>query len=465
MTLASSSLTAPRASTAGHVRAIAVLGLPLVGGHLAQMAIGVTDTVMLGWYSVEALAAITLASTYFFVFFITGAGFAMAVMPMVASSLSEGDEVAIRRATRMGMWLSLAFGVAALPLMIWSEPLLRALGQGEDVVTLGAQYLRIAGFGILPALLVMTLKSYLAALERTQVVFWITVVAAGVNALANYALIFGNWGAPELGLRGAAIASVMTQMASLIGVALYIVWIVPQHQLFQRFWRSDTQMLGRVFRLGWPIGLTVLAETGLFSASAIMMGWLGTVPLAAHGIAVQLASLTFMVHLGLSNAATIRAGNAFGRKDAPHMARGAWVVMVLSLVFSGLTILAFLLFPEPLISLFLQDDEPARAQIMAIGVGLLAMAALFQLVDGAQVIALGTLRGVQDTRVPMVMAAVSYWVVGVPCSYLLGFVFGLDGIGVWAGLVTGLGAAAVLLNWRFWRHTMPVFRVQTDQQK
>jgi len=444
----------------GHARAIAVLGVPLIGGHLAQMAIGVTDTVMVGWYSVEALAAVTLAQNFFFVFFIFGSGFAMAVMPMVASYLSEGNEVAIRRATRMALWLSIAFGFAVLPVMIWSEPILRALGQGEDVAILGGQYLRIAGWGILPALLVMTLKSYLAALERTQVVFWITIAAAVINAAVNYAFIFGNWGAPELGIEGAAIASLATQIASLVGVVVYVLLVVPQHQLFVRFWRRDGQMLGQVFRLGWPIGLTVLAEVGLFSASALMMGWLGTVPLAAHGIAVQLASLTFMVHLGLSNVATIRAGNALGRRDAPHMARGAGVVMVMSLVFSAFTVLVFLLFPQPLIDLFMQEDEPARREILAIGVGLLAMAALFQLVDGAQAIALGTLRGVQDTRVPMVMAAVSYWGIGVPCSYVLGFVLGWEGIGVWAGLVIGLGAAAVLLNWRYWGIILGRLRAQ-----
>ena len=189
---------------------------------------------------------------------------------------------------------------------------------------------------------------------------------------------------------------------------------------------------------------------GLFAASALLMGWLGTVPLAAHGIAVQLASITFMVHLGLSNVATIRAGNAYGRRDVDHMARGGVTVSVMSLVFAIATIVAFVVFPEPLLSLFMQEDEPQRAEILSIGVGLLVVAALFQLVDGLQVISLGLLRGVQDTKAPMIMAAVSYWIVGIPCSYVLGFVLGFEGIGVWLGLVVGLGTAAVLLSWRFW---------------
>jgi MATE family multidrug resistance protein len=434
----------------GHARAILVLGLPLIGGHLGQVAIGVTDTVMLGWYSVEALAAVTLASTYFFVLLIFGSGFAWAIMPMVAAFAAERDEVGIRRATRMGIWLSIGFGLLALPLMIWSEPLLRLMGQGEAVADAAADYLRVAGWGILPALLVMVLKSYLAALERTQVVLWITVLAALANVLANYAFIFGNWGAPELGLVGAAVASVTTQAVSLLGVLIYILLVVPQHSLFVRLWKADGQMLVRVFRLGWPIGLTALSEVGLFAATALMMGWLGTVPLAAHGIAVQLSSITFMVHLGLSNAATIRAGNALGRRDIAHMARGARVVMLLSALFALVTIFFFVGTPEPLILLFMQEGEPARAEILAIGVGLMAMAALFQLVDGLQAVALGLLRGIQDTAVPMWMAAFSYWVVGMPCSYVLGFVLGWEGIGVWSGLVIGLGTASVLLNLRFW---------------
>ena len=433
-----------------HAKAVATLGLPLVGGHLAQIAIGVTDTVMLGWYGVDALAAVTLAASYFFVLFLMGAGFAFAVMPMVATFDAEKDEVSIRRVTRMGLWLSIAYSVAIMPIMIWSESLFLFLGQEPTVAADAQQYLRIAGFGMFPWLVAMVFKSYLAALERTQVVFWIAVLATVCNGLINYALIFGNWGAPEMGIQGAAIASVFTQLIGMLGVVVYAILVLPQHQLFVRFWRADWEMLMRVFRLGVPIGFTGLSETGLFTATAVMMGWLGTVPLAAHGIALQCAGITFMLHLGISNVATIRAGNAFGRGDREHLAKGAYVVFAMSLVAALLTIIGFLLWPEPLVLAFMQPSEPARDQILIIGVGLLAMAALFQLVDGAQVIALGLLRGVQDTKVPMYMAAFSYWGIGMPCSYIFGFVLGYEGIGVWMGLVVGLASAAILLSVRFW---------------
>ncbi|WP_188127748.1 MATE family efflux transporter [Ruegeria intermedia] len=445
-----------------HIWAIAVLGLPLIGGHLAQFAIGLTDTIMLGRYDVEALAAVTLAGSFYFVLFLFGGGFGLAVMPMVATSAAEEDETSIRRSTRMGLWLSLLYGMLVMPLLWWSYPILIATDQDPQVAQTASEYLRVAGWGLFPALVVMVLKSYLAALERTQIVLWITVAAAVVNGLTNYALIFGHWGAPELGVMGAAIASVVTQTVSLVAVIFYAVKVLPEHSLFQRFWRPDWEMFFSVLKLGVPIGLTLLAEVSLFATSAFMMGWIGQVPLAAHGIALNLASATFMVHLGLSNAATIRAGNALGRKDRAHLEKGAIAVTGMSLVVSVVTIILFLTCAEPLISVFVESDDPQRPQILAIGAGLLAMAALFQLVDGAQVIALGLLRGLQDAKVPMVMAGLSYWVVGIPASYYFGFIRGMDGIGVWLGLVLGLASAAVLLMTRFWTRSVKAVGVPAE---
>ncbi|MDA5556130.1 MATE family efflux transporter [Shimia sp. MMG029] len=450
--------------TREHVRALLRLGVPLIGGHVAQFAIGLTDTIMLGRYSVDALAAVVLGSTFFFVLFILGSGFAIAVMPLVAEADAEGDETALRRVTRMGLWLSLIFGVVVQPLFLLSGEVLQAvLLQEADVSELAQAYLRIAGFGLVPALLVMVLKSYLAALEHTRVVFWVTVAAVPVNALVNYGLIFGNFGLPEMGVRGAAIASIMVQFVSLFGVVIYALRALPQHALFARIWRPDWDVFAQVFKLGLPIGLTNLAEVGLFAASATMMGWLGKIPLAAHGIALQLASLAFMVHLGLSNAATVRVGNAMGRKDADHMARGAIVAIVMSFGMACITVILFLLFPEYLLGLFIDADETERDAILAIGVSLLYVAALFQVVDGAQVMALGLLRGVQDTRGPMVIAAISYWLLGVSCAYVLGFKLELGGVGIWLGLVLGLTAAAIMLMYRFWRTDLSRLREKFAQ--
>lgn len=427
-----------------------VLGLPLIGSHMAQMTISVADTMMMGWYGVPELAALVLASSLFFVIFITGAGFAFAVMPMVARAAGAGDDRQVRRVTRMGFWTSAIYTALMVPLFVWSGPLLRAMGQEPAISLLAQEYLRILVIGLLPSLLTMVMKSYLAATGRTQIVFVITVTGTMLNILLNYMFIFGNFGAPELGIRGAALASVAVQGLTFPAMAAYAGWKVPQHRLLQRLWRPDAEVFMQVFRLGWPIGVTSLAEVGLFAASAVMMGWIGTYQLAAHGIALQWASVAFMVHVGLANVATIRAGNAMGRLDDAGMRRGGLVVTAISMLFAVLIVAVFLAVPEPLIAAFLDSGEPARDRIIGIGVTLLAMAALFQLADAAQVLALGLLRGVHDARVPMIFASVSYWLVGLPAGYWLAFVLGLGAAGVWLGFVTGLTVAAVLMSHRFW---------------
>ena len=411
-----------------------MLGGPLIASQVAQFLIHMTDTIMLGWYDVTALAAVTLGSTMYFVTFIVGAGFAFAVTPMVAAAAEADDEAQVRRVTRMGLWLSIAYGLLfTLPFM-WSEQILLAIGQDAVVAAMAHDYLVIAAWQMVPALMAMTLKSYLAALEYTAIILWATLGTALMNVVVNYALIFGNFGAPEMGIQG--------------------LRKLPQYKLLQNVWKPDGEILRRVFQLGWPIGLTSLAEGGLFTASAIMMGWIGPIELAAHGIAIQLASLTFMVHLGFSQAATIRAGRALGRGDEINLRRGAKMAIGMSTVFAVATMAVFLLIPEPLIAVFIDPSEPEKAALLRIGISLLAMAGLFQVVDAVQVLALGLLRGVQDTAVPMVIATISYWVVGLPVSYLLAFTLGMGGVGIWLGLVVGLSVAAVLMMWRFWRRSV-----------
>ncbi|ABV92500.1 MATE efflux family protein [Dinoroseobacter shibae DFL 12 = DSM 16493] len=435
----------------GHARAILKLGLPLIGSHMAQIAISATDTVMLGWYSAEALAAVVLgSSSIFFALLIVGSGFAWAVMPMVAKAASEGDEVQIRRVTRMGFWLVLIFAAVVTPPMLWSAPWLVALGQDPGTAQLTQEYLRIAGLALGPGLLVMVLKGYLSALERTQVVLWVTIGAAVLNAGLNYVLIFGRLGMPELGIRGAALASLSLHLVSLVALVIYARRKLPEHDLFRRLWVPDWSAFRAVYRLGWPISVTSFAESGMFAASAMMMGAIGTLHLAAHGIALQMVAITFMVHVGLSQAATVRAGRALGLGDAAALKRGGAVAIALSAGFSLCTVVVFVTMPEVLIGAFLSPDEPARAEILGIGIALLFMAALFQFADGAQIMALGLLRGVQDTRVPMVIAALAYWGVGLPVGFVLGFYTPLAGVGIWAGLVVGLALAAMLLMWRFW---------------
>ncbi|WP_247091647.1 MATE family efflux transporter [Aliiroseovarius sp. S1123] len=433
-----------------HMRAVLVLGTPLVASQLAQFSVQITDTIMLGWYGVEELAAVTLAGTFFFIFLIMGAGPGFALMPMVAEAEEAGDEVRVRRLTRMALWISVGFALVVLPLMWMSGPILQAMGQDEALSLIAQDYLRIAGFGMIPSLIVMSLRSYLSALEHARIVLWATVIAAVMNGVINYALIFGNWGAPELGVRGAAIASVTIQIAAGIVLWVYAARLNPEQALFQRLWKPDWEALIDLLKLGIPIGMTTLAEVGMFSASTIVVGLIGTLELAAHGIALQITALFFMVHLGLSMTATVRAGRALGRKDELGLRRGALAVTLASVLFGGLTVILFLVFPAPLIQLFLDPAEVLRTEIVVLGTSLLVVAALFQFADGAQAIAMGLLRGVQDTRVPMIIASLSYWLVGMGSSYVLGITLGFGAVGVWWGLLLGLLCAGAFMSWRFW---------------
>ena len=300
---------------------------------MAQFAIQMTDTIMLGWYDVAALAAATIATTLFFVVFIVGSGFAFAVTPLVAAAAEAGDETQVRRVTRMGIWLSVIYGfVFTLP-FLWAEPILIAMGQEPEIASLAQDYLQIVAWQMVPALLVMTLKSYLAALEHTVVILWATIGTALLNVRGELCVDLSAIGARlRLGIEGAAVASLLVTLGNVIMLVGYGLYKLPQYELLKNVWRSDWEIFKRVFMLGWPIGLTSLAEGGLFAASAIMMGWIGAIELAAHGIAIQLASLTFMVHIGFSQAATVRAGRALGRRDEENLRRGAKVAIALSAV-------------------------------------------------------------------------------------------------------------------------------------
>lgn len=438
-----------------HVKALLTLGLPLVGSQLAQFLIGLTDTVMIGWYGVPDLAALVVASSIMIAVILVGAGFAFAVLPMVAAAAAAGDEVQVRRVTRMGLWASVIFSLLAIPVLVLWRSLFTVLGQGPEVAELARAYLGIVAFGLMPALIIMVLRSYLSALERTGMVLWVTLLSVVLNAALNWVLIFGHLGAPEMGVRGAALASAGSNLVAAVVLAVYAARCVPEHRIFTRLWRPDWPVLGQVFRLGWPIGLTMLAEVGLFSATSVMMGWIGTVPLAAHGIVLQFSVAAFMVHLGMSQAATIRAGRAYGAGDPAHLRRGAIVSMGLSLAVSSVSIVVMLIYARPLIGLFLEPHDPLRPAILGVGVTLVWLAALYQLADGAQVLGLALLRGVQDTRVPMIFAALSYWGVGAPVAYFLGFPAGLGAAGIWLGLVVGLSTVAVMLMHRFWFRTLP----------
>ncbi len=443
----------PQLSWPLHVRATLSLGLPLVGAQIAQISITTTDVVMLGWYGTSELAASVLATQVFFFVYIFGAGFTHAVMPLAAQAEGRGDAQQVRRSVRMGFWVVMLYALLVMPVLWRIEPLLVALGQEPALAVKARHYMEIAQWGLFPALAVLVLRAFFSALSRAQVVLWSALAGTLANGVLNYAFIFGRFGAPEMGIRGAALASVAS---SFLMLAILVVWALVRpefraYQLFVRFWRAEWHAFREIVRLGLPIGFTIIAEVGLFAAASLMMGWLGTLPLAAHGIALQLGSIAFMVPLGLASAATVRIGQHSGRGDLPGLARAAHAALLVAGLFALASALLFWAIPETLVGLFIDETKPDAAEILAIAVPLVAIAAAFQFVDAMQAIGAGLLRGLKDTRVPMLMAVVSYWGIGLPTAYVFGIVLGFGGPGIWWGLALGLGVAAVLLNWRFFR--------------
>ncbi|MFA5665281.1 MATE family efflux transporter [Castellaniella sp.] len=436
------------------ILATITLGLPLISAQLAQMAINMTNTLVLGRLGPDELAASVLGWQLFFVVWILGTGFGFAVMPLVAGAASSQDARGIARFVHMGLWVSLAYTV----LMAWplsnAEPIFLALGQEASISQLAAEYVRVLQWSMFPQLAIIVLRSFLGGVQRPTIVVIALAGGAVVNLVLNVTLVFGVAGlVPALGMRGAAWATVLATTC----VALFLFWFaarhrsVRKHRLGRRILQPDRPALNDIFRLGWPIGITLVAEVGLFTATSVMMGWLGAHELAAHGIAVQLSGVAFMVPLGLSAASTIRTGWARGRDDRDGVACAALSAIFIGLGFAGFSAMAFLLLPAWLVGLYLDLHDTGARQVLSIAIGYLAVAAAFQLFDALQALANGALRGLKDTRIPMVLALVSYWLLGVPTSYVLGFILDWGGIGVWWGQATGLGAAAILLGMRLVR--------------
>jgi multidrug resistance protein, MATE family len=305
---------------------------------------------------------------------------------------------------------------------------------------------------IIPSLLATVLRNFVSTLGRAGIATGITFLALLVNALGNWLLVFGHWGLPQLGLFGSALSSIITSVAML---AAYIFVILSdrrlrRYRIFGYWWRFDASRIAALLRIGVPIGATILAEAGLFSGAAFLMGRLGQAELAGHTVALQIAALAFQVPFGVSQAATIRVGMAYGARDAAWIARAGHTVMALGIGFMALTASAIWLFPRLFLSAYVDVDATRNAAMVAFAVQYLAIAAAFQLFDGAQAVLQGALRGLQDTRMPLLIALFGYWVAGFGAAIWLGFGTPLRGSGVWLGLLIGLVVVSVLLSWR-WR--------------
>jgi MATE family multidrug resistance protein len=430
------------------LRATLALAWPLILANLTQQAIQATDVLLMGRLGASQLAAATLALNLTFTFNLLMLGLVIASSPMMATALGQRFNAVrdVRRTFRAGLWLV----AAMLPiywLILWHVgDMMRLFGESEDLARQGQTFLRAYMWCTAPWLLFQLLRNFVSALERPRAVLWLSLGGIGLNAFLSWSLIFGHLGLPALGLVGGGLGSTLTWLI-MCGAIIAVVLADRQFRrfhLFGHWWRFDGQRTMAMVRLGWPIGVTMALEMGVFALAAYFMGWIGAPAVAAHAVALQLAALTFMVPLGLGQAATVRVGLALGRRDEAGIARAGWTAWVIGVGFMGTMALVMWSIPRELVTLFL-NDVPANAVVIALAVSFLRVAAAFQLVDGAQVIGAGMLRGLHDTRWPLLFALVGYWIVGLGIGAWLAFARDWKGVGIWIGLASGLAAVAALM--------------------
>jgi len=424
-------------------RQLTRLALPIVAVNLGQMMMSVVDTVMVGRVSAEAIAAVALGTLFFFAAAISGEGILLALDPLISQAVGAGDHGGQARGLQRGLLLALLLMVPSAAFLAVSPWLMAVLSQPDGVVPLAAAYARIMIPGVLPFYLFIAFRQTLQALGRVRPVFLTMLGANLVNVGLNYVLIFGKLGFPALGIAGSAWATVLSRWV-MVGVLVWAAW--PLLRPLLRPWHPDTNAfgpLGRMAGLGLPIAGQRMLEYLTFGATALAMGWIGTTAMAGHQIALNLAAVAYMVPLGIGGAGSVLVGRAVGAGDAGdarHYAR-------LSLVLGGSVMLAgaavFIGIPGVLARLYTSDPGA-----MAVAVALLPLAGAFAVFDGLQAVGLGVLRGLADTRVPMIMNLVGYWAIGLPAGLVLAFPVGMGATGLWWGLVIGLAAVALLLLYR-----------------
>lgn len=424
-------------------RALLAIALPVVAVQVGMMTMGVVDTLMMGHVSAEALAGVALGNLYVFTLLVVGMGTLMALDPLVAQAVGAGDHHAVTRSIQRGLVLAFGLGLVLMAFMMPAGWVLRAFRQPITVIPDAALYCHISVAGLVPFLVFVVLRQSLQAIGRMSAIVVTIVVGNVINAAANWVLIYGNLGAPKLGVAGAAIATVIGRWSMLIVLAM-LAWrtLRPYMARFEPHTFAAAP-LRRMLALGLPIGLQQFLEVSAFAGVGLLMGTFGAVQVASHQIALNLAALTFMVPLGVSAAAAVRVGNAVGAGDAPRSRKAARLSYYLGAGFMTFTAGIFLAFPRPLADLF--TDDPALIELAAL---LLPIAGVFQIFDGLQAVGAGVLRGLGDTRVPLVAMLSGYWLIGLPVSLFLGFRTILGPQGLWWGFVAGLASVSVFLLWR-----------------
>ena len=393
------------------------LSWPMVLTNLAQTAMTATDVMIIGRLGPDTLAAGSLGINLYFAPLILGLGLIYATAPMMATELGRRRHSVrdIRRTVRQGLWVSI-LAVIPIWILLWNgEAILLAMHQEPGLAREAGIYLRWLQWAILPFYGYIVLRSFISALERPGWALIIMFGAVAFNALANWCLVFGNFGFPAMGIAGSGLATTLSSALMFLGLAIVVSVErrFRRYHLFGRFWRADWPRFMALLRLGAPIAGILAFEVSIFNAAAFLMGLINAASLAAHAIAIQIASMTFMVPLGLNQAVTVRVGLAYGAGNPEGISRAGWAAYVIGVGFMALMALVMLLWPRLLISAFIDLDDPANSAVIGLAITFLSFAALFQIFDGAQAVASGMLRGLHDTKVPMILAAIGYWGVGL----------------------------------------------------
>ena len=422
------------------LRATFRLAGPVVVIQVGMMLMGVVDTIMVGHVSAVALAAVALGNLYFFALGVFGMGTLMVLDPVVAQAVGARDDPAVARGIQRGVLIALLIGVPATLLLLPAERFMTVASQPPEVIPYAAAYAVRMAPGVLPFFFFIVLRQSLQSMHLTVPIMISIGVANLANAGINWVLIFGHFGFPAMGVVGAAWATTLSRWLLLL-LLLGLTWRTLRPYLLPirpeiRLWAP----LSRMLRLGIPIGCQYTLEFGAFAFVALMMGWLGTREMAGHQVAINLASLTFMVPLGVADAASILVGHAVGRGDLLGTRGAARAALLCGIGFMSCTAVAFLSIPGTFARLYTDD-----ASVLTLAMTLIPLAGVFQVFDGTQTVAGGILRGLGETKVAMLVNLVGYWFFGLPVSYLLGFVFGLGPGGLWYGLVLGLAAVAMTL--------------------
>ena len=429
------------------------LAVPMALTQLGQIAMMTTDLALIGRLGAEAIAAAALASTVYFVSFTVGMGVVSAVAPLAAQGYGAGNAHQVRRALRVGLWAALLISLPMMAFPLDGERILLALGQAREPARLAQQYLFGLVWGATPALWLIAIRGFMGALNRPEPVLWITLAAIPANALLAYLLINGLWGLPQLGLFGAGLAHTIVNCTMFLAA----LWFATSRRPFAKYhvlahlWRIDWAMMGQLLAIGAPISIAFLMEYGLFSAASLMTGLIGTTALAAHQIALQVAAILFMMPFGIGMAATIRVGHAAGRNDADGVSRAGFAAALLGLMLGIAVTAAVILGRFGIARLFLGSTDATADATIALAATLLLVGATFFITDALQAVVAGALRGLKDTRMPLLFAVIGYWVIGFSAAWVLAFQADLGAVGVWIGLSIGTTVYAALLIVRFRR--------------